>query len=104
MENKTDLQHIADELEFELDEVEMLIDVFLESSKAELEKLKGALEKNDLSDLYRSSHAIKGSAANLLLKDIAQLAENIEQKARNEEAFEYKENILLLEKMIDSLK
>lgn len=104
MENKIDLQSMADELEFELEDMVMLIDVFLESSKMELEKLNAALEKNDLDLIYRSAHAIKGSAANLLLKDIAKQAKEIELKAGGKEDYDYKGNVKQLEHMINNIR
>ena len=86
-----DLEKIAQELEFDLEDVEMLLEVFLDSAKESLEDLKNGIEENNMETIFSSSHAIKGSAANILLNEISQLAKEIEVNARNNNEINYKE-------------
>jgi PAS domain S-box-containing protein len=99
-----DLQSIADELDFDLEDVQMLLSVFLESSTEELANMQVALQNGDLDTLYKSAHAIKGSAANLLLNDIAQIAKEIELNAKESNDYEYKAALDQLSHLISQLQ
>jgi len=83
------LQKIADELDFDLEDVEMLIEVFLESAVDSLKELKSAIDSNNLEMIFHSAHAIKGSAANLTLMNIANIAKFIEHNARENKDIDY---------------
>ena len=84
------LEKLADELEFEIEDVEMLLENFFEVSKGYLTALKDALDPFDFDAIAHNAHAIKGGAANLRLTRIASLAKEIELQAKaKEEAFEY---------------
>lgn len=89
MNKVIDLQKIADELEFDIEDVEMLIGVFVESARESLETLKVAIEHNDEDKILNVAHAIKGSAANLTLVDIASLANTLEKKVKEKEELDY---------------
>ena len=78
MSQDINLQQIADNLGFELSDVEMLIDMFIEASNDSLDQMKTAIQENNFDDIVATSHAIKGSAANIMLDDIANLAQEIE--------------------------
>ena len=84
-----DLQKIADELDFDLEDVEMLIEVFLQSAKESMETLKDSIDSNELEKIFHSTHAIKGSAANLTLNDISNVAKFIEHNAREGKNIDY---------------
>lgn len=99
-----DLQKIADELDFDLEDVEMLLEVFLDSSKEILLALKESIEKNDLEAIFSSSHAIKGSAANLTLNEISDLAKEMEHNARESNNIDYNEKYLKLELLIKNIE
>jgi HPt (histidine-containing phosphotransfer) domain-containing protein len=104
---KIDIEKIANELEFEIDEVEMLVGLFIESAYEELGKMKNAIEKKDFETLYKSAHTIKGSAANLMLEDISTTAKQIEFDARSEIDKDYMSEYLKLDqavKMIEETK
>src|SRR5882757_3480438 len=62
-----------------------LIDLFLREAPAELETMRDALSKNDMSSLSRtisSATALKGSAGNLGARNLAALCDDIEQTAK----------------------
>ena len=89
MSYKIDLQVIADELEFDLEDVEMIMDSFLENTKINLASLGEAIKSNDFEQIVRSTHAIKGSALNLLLDDIGNLAKEVELNAMDKKSIDY---------------
>jgi len=103
MSYTVDLQKIADELDFDLEDIEMLMEVFLESSKDSLDELKGAIDSNDLETLFRSAHSIKGSAANLTLMEISDLAKEIEHSAKEQKDIDYQANYEKLKSLIEAL-
>ncbi len=103
MNYNIDLQKIADELEFDLEDIEMLLEVFLESTKDSLSALKEAIDKDDLELIFRSAHAIKGSAANLTLTEISNLAKEIEYSAREKKAVNYVQKFENLKKSIENI-
>ncbi|WP_415250451.1 Hpt domain-containing protein [Sulfurimonas sp.] len=85
------VQAIADELEFDLEDVEMIMDSFVQNFKINLENMLLAIQTDNLEDVKLSAHAIKGSAQNILLDDIGKLAKVIEDNARNRNTVNYLE-------------
>lgn len=98
-----DIQKIADELDFDLEDVEMLLEVFLESANNSLVKLEEAIKINDIEGIIHTSHSIKGSAANLTLINISEIAKEIEYSARETLNIDYQEKYKILEKFIKSI-
>ena len=104
MNNKIDLQTIADELDFDLEDVQMLVEVFLSEANKSLESLKKAIDANNLEDIFRYAHSIKGSASNLTLQEISNTAKEMEDSARKNTPFDYKTTFETLKQLIDNIK
>ncbi|MDF1876641.1 Hpt domain-containing protein [Sulfurimonas sp. SAG-AH-194-L11] len=104
MSYKIDLQVIADELEFDLEDVEMIMDSFLENAKINLLSLHKAVESNSYEEILTSAHAIKGSALNLLLDDIGSLAKELELSAMDKKSIDYLKLYEELTLLINGLK
>lgn len=104
MSTKVDLQEIADKLDFDLEDVEMIFGIFLETATESLENINKAINENDMELLFQSAHAIKGSAANLTLTFIADIAKEIEDSARESKNIDYEEKYNSLKNIIDDLK
>jgi HPt (histidine-containing phosphotransfer) domain-containing protein len=102
--NNVDLQKIADELEFDLDDVKMLIDVFTESTIKSMKTLKIAIDNNDFDNIFKSAHAISGSSANLTLMDISDLAKSIETESRKSQKINYHNIYNKLNLLIQKIK
>jgi HPt (histidine-containing phosphotransfer) domain-containing protein len=83
------LSKIAQELDFEEEDVIMLIEMFKESANDSMIALIEAIEKNDYKEIKHNSHSIKGSAANIMLNDIVFLAKEIESAAIQQESIDY---------------
>ena len=100
MNENIDLQKIADELDFDLEDVEMLMEVFIESAEESLVSLKKAIDIVDYENIFMSAHSIKGSSANLMLNDISTLAKEIEFSAHKLIDIDYVSKFDTLQKMI----
>lgn len=90
------IQKIADELEFDLEDVEMIMDSFLENAQTNLIYMKNAIKLNNLEEIKTSAHAIKGSSLNLLLNEIGNIAKELEFNAMKKNDIDY---LLLYEKL-----
>ena len=104
MSYSINMQNIADELEFDLEDVEMLIGVFLDSAFENLSSLNSAIQEKNFDAIQRFSHSIKGSAGNLLLHDISSIAKEIELNASEKDDIDYESNFNRLNDLILSLK
>ena len=98
-----DLNSIASQLGFELEDIQMLVEMFIDSSKQSLQEMESALTNNDLKQLSAHAHSIKGSAANLTLEEISDIALSIEESANNQSDFNYKEAVSKLKNLIEDL-
>ena len=63
------------------DEYRELVELFVETGSADYERLQSALAVNDLDQILRCAHTIKGAAGNLGLTDIQEVAARIEKGA-----------------------
>ena len=104
MDYTIDLQKIADDLDFDLEDVEMLMEVFLETTQESLSTLKQAIDSNNFEEIHMSAHSIKGSASNLTMTEIANIAKEIEHSAKDNESINYLEKYQLLESIILSIR
>ena len=104
MQERLDTQKIADELEFDLSDVEMLLDVFTETAEESLEVLKTAVLTLNYSEICNCSHSIKGSAANLKLLRVSELAKELELAANSKKEIDYTEIFLELSDEINKIK
>jgi len=104
MSTNIDLQKIAEELEFDLEDVKMLISIFLESVTKLMLNLKEAIANHNFESIHQNAHAIKGSAANLNLVDISHTAKEIELASREKSTIDYMEYYKTLEKLIHEIK
>ena len=98
------LQQIADTLEFDLEDVEMLMDMFLSDAKESLHSVESTIESNDFEQMKNIAHSIKGSASNLMLEEIREIALQIEESAKTETLSDYKSLFTKLEDALDSIE
>lgn len=104
MNNSIDLQKLADDLDFDLEDVEMLIEVFVETATESLKVLKTAIANDDYEQIFNTAHSIKGSAANLTLSNISEVAKKLETMVRAEEKNDYFEVYLELSQLINNIQ
>jgi HPt (histidine-containing phosphotransfer) domain-containing protein len=98
------LQYIADSLGFDLEDVTMLMDMFLENANQSLEDLNKAIETKNFLEIKNASHAIKGSSANLMLDNITSISSQIEESAKKESDINYKKLSIELKNRLKTLE
>ncbi|MGM0623977.1 MAG: Hpt domain-containing protein [Campylobacterota bacterium] len=97
------IEALAKELDFEVEEIGMLMEVFLETARENVQKLNSAVTEKDYETMYSAAHAIKGSASNLLLNDVVKDALYIEKSAREKEDIDYQASIDAIAKALDEI-
>ncbi len=75
-------QKLADDLGFELEEFKELVELFVETSTADLDKASSAVEAGDPETAARAIHSIKGASGNLGFMDLYEEAKKLEADAR----------------------
>ncbi len=98
-----DIEQLALELDFDVEDVEILIELFTENAQVSLANIEEAIETNDITTIKNEAHAIKGSAANLLLVDIQDIAREIENAAMQNSPINYLSHFSKLEEKIERL-
>ena len=77
-----DLKKLSNNLGFERSDVMILLELFLESSQVSLAQIEDAIEQNKIDIIYKESHSIKGSSANLMLADIVEITKELEEASK----------------------
>ncbi|OQX74102.1 MAG: hypothetical protein B6D59_03475 [Campylobacteraceae bacterium 4484_4] len=99
----TRLEKIARELEFDIEDVQMLLSMFNENAQESLTQISTAIMHHDLPTIQNAAHAIKGSAANLTLSEISEKAKEIEVSAKAGEERDYLELYQQLQSLIEEM-
>ncbi|MDY0362257.1 MAG: Hpt domain-containing protein [Desulforegulaceae bacterium] len=81
------LKDYAENLGLDEEEFKELTQLFIDTTKKDLEKLKKALKNQDFKSAKEASHSIKGASGNLGFMEIFELASKCE-KASEENNFE----------------
>jgi len=84
------LQQIADKLDFDLEDVQMLMDMFISDTLKSLSEVEQHIALNNKTELRNIAHGIKGSASNLMLEEVTQIALEIENLAKDVIEADYK--------------
>ena len=77
-------KELADNLGLDEDECIELLELFVETTASNLNKLQSGLADGDSGQVSEAAHTIKGSSANLGLMEIAEAAKGIEERARQD--------------------
>ena len=102
---KVDTKEIASVLGISEAHIPLLVGSFLDESKSILENLSAGVAAQDFSEITLHGHSIKGSAANLRLNDIAELAKSIEMAGKAEDSsFDFEGSSQRLKAMIEDLE
>lgn len=75
-----DLKEQAENLGLEEDDYFEMLNLFIESGCADLEKLEAAIMEEDAEKAHEASHSFKGSSGSLGLERLFQLAKAIDEK------------------------
>ena len=102
---KVDTKEIASALGISEAHIPLLVGSFLDESKTILESLSLGIQAKDFGEITLHGHSIKGSAANLRLNDIAELAKSIELAGKaSDESFDYSGSYERLKALIEDLE
>jgi histidine phosphotransfer protein HptB len=96
-----EFKEMADSLGLEEDEFKELLNLFVETSRAEVEALKSAITRKDAQQAAVPAHSVKGAAGNLGLSEIYETALLVEQKARQDTLDGVWEAVHTLQEQID---
>jgi len=98
-----DLNKLADNLGLEKDEYLELIDLFIETSKADMARVGSAIREDNSDEAANALHSIKGAAGNLGLMEIFDLAKQGETTARDKAMDQIPDVVQGLKVRLDSL-
>ena len=90
--------YLPDEMFFELN------DAFFEIASQQIDFLRSALLQKDFEQLILHSHTLKGSSASLRHLSISRTASEIENHAKEKDAFDYATSIFTLSEEITNLR
>ncbi len=77
-----DYKELGENIGLDEDEFIEMLDIFFESGSADLEKLDAAIREGNAGKAHEASHSLKGSAGNLGLEKIFEIAKAIDDKDR----------------------
>ncbi len=80
-----------------------LFNIFVSTYPSQIEKLSQAIEEKDHKLAYEVAHTLKGSAANLGLKRVLELAKSIEEDAKNKDTKAARESLKNLKKELENV-
>jgi HPt (histidine-containing phosphotransfer) domain-containing protein len=98
-----DIENLANELDFDIEDVYVLVELFVENAQISLANIEDAIETNDTATIANEAHAIKGSAANLMLVDIQDIAREMENAAKENRRINFFSLFSQIEEKIDKL-
>lgn len=98
-------EEICSSMEIPVEFLDELVNMFFEKVDSQLKSLEDAIEKNELKEIESLAHDIKGSAANIRLEAIREIAEVLEKNSKsNETNYDYKSQFVLLRETISQYK
>ena len=98
-----DLKPYAQKIGFEEDEFRELAEIFVETTKKDIEKVRTGLEKNSPEAVASAAHSIKGAAGNLGFEEIFLLAKKMEMQAKDQNFDSFSDFITELENMVNRI-
>ncbi len=78
-----DFKEIASSLGLDKDDLIELLEIFLTTSFADIEKIETGLKENNAEKVARAAHSIKGASANLGFHEISSRSRDVEMAARD---------------------
>ena len=77
-----EIERLADNLGLDVEDMDELLDLYVETTSSDLEGLRAAISAGDAEEVDRKAHSIKGASGNLGLSEIYELATKIDDRAR----------------------
>ena len=96
-------KQLADRLDLEEDEFLEMVELFIETSASDLNKLQLAIDQKNMRQAFEAAHSIKGASGNLGFKEAHELAKEIEQGARNNRPDRLAESLQVLKQKLNMI-
>ena len=77
-----EIQSLADNLGLDVEDLNELFELYIETTSTDLNQLKDALNAGDAEGAHKMAHSIKGSSGNLGLNELYEAAKEIDDRAR----------------------
>ena len=97
------IKELAENLGLEEDEYLELLELFIDTGRADIEKLRSAISGGNAEEAAKAAHSLKGASGNLGLMEIYDVALKSEEKARNNSLDGLAESVQKLEEQLDSI-
>ena len=98
-----EVEKIAEKLGLDVEDIQELFELYVETTTSDLAELKGAIEAKDTQLAHAKAHSIKGASGNLGLDEMYELAKEIDDLARVNSMDGLEEMIKVLEEKFNSL-
>jgi len=98
-----DMNHIASYVGDDMNEVQMVLSIFINDIDPQLHDLKIAIEQKNNKDIEKVAHSIKGACADIGSKKIKETVLGIENAARNNDVHTYQKQYQQLADQIQML-
>ena len=98
-----DYKMLAENLGLEESEFFEMIELFIEVSLSDLDRLGAGLKQADADEVVEAAHSIKGAAVNLGLQEISDVAQGVEMNAREKNLDGAKEAVQKIKEMLAQL-
>ncbi len=76
-----EFEKIAEKLGLDIEDIKELFELYMQTTSADLESLKVAIEAGDAELIHKKAHSIKGASGNLYLDELYGLAKEIDDLA-----------------------
>lgn len=96
-------KELADKIGLDEEDYRELVELFLETGKADYDTLKGAVEAGDNEQAARSAHTISGASGNLGLMKVHEVAKRIERSAIEQKLADMGSEIETLQGFFDEI-
>lgn len=104
MAEKINLHSLAQQLDFDPDDIRRMAAMFFKSTEKTLGILDDAVRSNDMEAIYKAAHSIKGSAGALQLNELHSYALEIEMAGRHNVRIDYAAAAKKLADMVRSIE
>ena len=97
-----ELEKLAERLGLDVEDIQELLKLYVETTTSDLAELKGAIEADNGQLAHIKAHSIKGASGNLGLDEMYNLAKEIDDSARVNSLDRLEEGIQVLEEKFNS--
>jgi len=103
--SEINIEELASCIGVQAKHIPLLLGSFISESLGSLEQLHKAVEDKEYDKIAKIAHSIKGSAANLQLLSLSELARELELQAKEKDSdYDYLQQLEMLKKGIESFQ